>query len=160
MSPTCGCACNVVMQTAELGSRDVEDEAAHVDNGGDDGFDNLMERRTCRTRSGRWTHPAMERLHVRQCQNHRGAQLHADASARGSARGSAPPHAEVALSGMQGSGDKVGKIRRSGNWTNAALQKAMDAVTDHGMKVKAAARAFDIPPSSLRDHLYGKTTSR
>ena len=36
----------------------------------------------------------------------------------------------------------------------------MDAMTDHGMKVKAAARAFDIPASSLRDHLYGKTTSR
>ena len=36
----------------------------------------------------------------------------------------------------------------------------MDAVTDHGMKVKAVVRAFDIPASSLRDHLYGKTTSR
>ena len=38
--------------------------------------------------------------------------------------------------------------------------KAMDVVTDHGMKVKAVARAFNIPASSLRDHLYGKTTSR
>ena len=36
----------------------------------------------------------------------------------------------------------------------------MDAVTDHGMKVKAVARAFGIPGSSLRDHLYGKITSK
>ena len=54
----------------------------------------------------------------------------------------------------------MGKRWRSRNWTDATLQKAMDAVTDHGMKVKVAARAFDIPASSLRDHLYGKTTSR
>ena len=50
--------------------------------------------------------------------------------------------------------------RQSGNWIDVTLQKAMDAVTDHGMKVMATVRAFDIPASSLRDHLYGKTTSR
>ena len=36
----------------------------------------------------------------------------------------------------------------------------MDVVIDTGMKVKAAARAFGIPPTSLRDHLYDKTTSK
>ena len=36
----------------------------------------------------------------------------------------------------------------------------MDGMTDHDMKVKAVARAFDIPARSLKDHLYGKTTSR
>ena len=61
---------------------------------------------------------------------------------------------------MQGGEEKVGKRRRSGNWTDATLQKGMDVVIDHSMKQKAVARAFDIPASSLRDHLYGKTTSR
>ena len=147
------------MQTEDPRGRNVDDEAAPVDSTGDDDFDNLMKRRIHRTRSGRRTRLAIERLHVRQCDNPGpgcGAQLRTDASAGGSA----PAHVEVAQLGMQGGGDKVGKRQRSGNWTDATLQKAMDVVTDHGMKVKAAARAFDIPASSLRDHLYGKTTSR
>ena len=61
---------------------------------------------------------------------------------------------------MQGSRHKVGSHRRSGNWMDATLQKAMDVITNHGMKMKGVARAFDIPASSLRDHLYGKTTSK
>ena len=36
----------------------------------------------------------------------------------------------------------------------------MDKITDEGMKLKVAAKIFGIPSSSLRDHLYGKTTSR
>jgi hypothetical protein len=36
----------------------------------------------------------------------------------------------------------------------------MDAVTDHGMKVRTAARTFGIPPTSLRDHLYGKVVGK
>jgi hypothetical protein len=36
----------------------------------------------------------------------------------------------------------------------------MDAVTDHGMKVRTAARSFGIPLTSLRDHLYGKVVGR
>jgi hypothetical protein len=36
----------------------------------------------------------------------------------------------------------------------------MDVVTDHGMKVRTAARTFGIPPTSLRDHLYGKVVGR
>ena len=69
-------------------------------------------------------------------------------------------HGEAVQLGMQGGGEKVGKPQRSGNWTDATLQKAMDAVIDHDMKVKAAAWGFDIPASSLKDRLYGKTTSR
>ena len=36
----------------------------------------------------------------------------------------------------------------------------MNAVTDQRMKVKAALRTFKIPATSLRNHLYGKTTTR
>ena len=50
--------------------------------------------------------------------------------------------------------------RRSGNWMDTTLQKAMDVVIDHDMKKNAVVRAFDILATSLRDHLYGKTISR
>ena len=50
--------------------------------------------------------------------------------------------------------------RRTGNWTDAALSNALDAITDDGMKVNAASRKFGITASSLRDHLLGKTRSR
>ena len=61
--------------------------------------------------------------------------------------------------GVHGGGKKVPQHRQSGTLIDEALQKAMDAVTDHSMKVKTATRAFGIPGSSLRDHLYEKTTS-
>ena len=50
--------------------------------------------------------------------------------------------------------------KRNGNWTNAQLRRAMDAITDQGMKVRTAARTFGVPNTSLRDHLYGKTIGR
>jgi hypothetical protein len=53
-----------------------------------------------------------------------------------------------------------GPAQKKGTWTNATLKQAMDAITDHGMKVRTAARTFGIPPTSLRDHLYGKVVGR
>ena len=50
--------------------------------------------------------------------------------------------------------------RKNGNWINQQLEKAMDVITDEGMKVRKASRTFGIPVSSLRDHLYGKTIGR
>ena len=50
--------------------------------------------------------------------------------------------------------------KKTGNWTDAALKAAIDAVTDQGMKVRCAARTFGIPPTSLRDHLFGKVVGR
>ena len=47
-----------------------------------------------------------------------------------------------------------------GSWTDETLHAAMDKITDQGMKLKVAAKIFGIPSSSLRDHLYGKTTCR
>jgi hypothetical protein len=55
---------------------------------------------------------------------------------------------------------RKGLAKKTGNWTNATLKQAMDAVIDHGMKVRTAARSFGIPPTSLRDHLYGKVVRR
>ena len=50
--------------------------------------------------------------------------------------------------------------RKTGLWTDAALEKAMNAVIDDGMAIRAASRTFGVLCSSLRDHLYGKTTCR
>ena len=61
---------------------------------------------------------------------------------------------------IQGGRQKLAPCQRSRKWMDATLQIAMDAIIDHGMKMKAATLAFDIPATSLRDHLYGKITSR
>ena len=50
--------------------------------------------------------------------------------------------------------------QRTGSWIDETLHEAMDKITDKGMKLKVAAKIFGIPSSSLRDHLYGRTTSR
>ena len=55
---------------------------------------------------------------------------------------------------------KKGPTKKTGNWTNAILEQAMDVFIDHGMKVRIAARLFGIPPTSLRNHLYGKVVGR
>jgi hypothetical protein len=68
--------------------------------------------------------------------------------------------APVDLHSGSSSPRRRGQAKKTGNWTNATLKQAMDAVTDQGMKVRAAARTFGIPPTSLRDHLYGKVVGR
>ncbi len=50
--------------------------------------------------------------------------------------------------------------KKTGNWTNAQLKAALDAITDDGMKVRVASRTFGIPPSSIRNHLYGRVQRR
>ena len=50
--------------------------------------------------------------------------------------------------------------QRTRPWTDETLHAAMDKITDEGMKLKVATKIFGIPSSSLRDHLYGKTTCR
>ena len=57
------------------------------------------------------------------------------------------------------------RIRRNqpkkiGNWTNAQLKAALDAITDDGMKVREASRTFGILPLSSRDHFYGRVQGR
>ena len=52
-----------------------------------------------------------------------------------------------------------GKIKTRGNWTNDFLTKALDCY-DLGFKFSDCAKTFNIPKSSLRDHLSGKTTTK
>lgn len=49
--------------------------------------------------------------------------------------------------------------RKNGNWSTASLEAALRAL-DAGYKLREVARHFDIPPSSLSDHAYGKTVNR
>ncbi len=50
-------------------------------------------------------------------------------------------------------------ITRS-KWTNEALEEAMDAIENGKTSLKKASRHWNIPLTSLFDHLYGKTSSR
>ena len=46
---------------------------------------------------------------------------------------------------------------KNGNWTNAQLEKALSAITDDGLKIREAARLYNTPATSLRNHLWGTT---
>ena len=50
--------------------------------------------------------------------------------------------------------------RKTGMWTDAALENALNSITDDGMTIRQASKLYGIPTSSIRDHLYGRTTSR
>lgn len=49
--------------------------------------------------------------------------------------------------------------RKTGTWSTEALESTIAAV-EASAKIKTAARYYDIPASSLTDHLYGRTLSR
>ena len=49
--------------------------------------------------------------------------------------------------------------RKTGTWSTEALESAIAAI-EAGAKIKTTARYYDIPASSLTDHLYGRTLSR
>ena len=49
---------------------------------------------------------------------------------------------------------------KNSQWINEQLKNAMNAVTDQGMKLRAASRVFGVPATLLRDHLYGTTITR
>ena len=51
------------------------------------------------------------------------------------------------------------KRKKTGQWSDATLKAAI-SVVEAGGNIKTTARYFDIPPSSLADHVYGKTLSR
>ena len=51
-------------------------------------------------------------------------------------------------------------MKKTFDWTNAVLKQAMDAITDHGMKVRVVAHTIGIPISSLTNHLYGRVMGR
>jgi len=52
------------------------------------------------------------------------------------------------------------QLKKNGNWTDEQLEKALSAITDDGLKIREAARVFNIPATSLRNHLWGTTNGR
>ena len=50
--------------------------------------------------------------------------------------------------------------KKTGTWTDAALENALNSITNDGMTIRQASKLYGIPTSSIRDHLYGRTTSR
>ena len=52
------------------------------------------------------------------------------------------------------------KKGRKNQWTNEQLEAAMKDVKSKQLSASAAARKYGIPPSTLRDHLSGKSTKR
>jgi hypothetical protein len=53
-----------------------------------------------------------------------------------------------------------GAVKKTCIWIDATLKQTMNAITDHGMKVRVDARTFGIPTSTLMDHLYGIVMGR
>ena len=49
---------------------------------------------------------------------------------------------------------------KNGKWFDETLGKAMNVVTDHGMKLRVALRVYEIPTNSFKDQLYGKTRTK
>jgi hypothetical protein len=52
------------------------------------------------------------------------------------------------------------KITLRGQWTNDTLQEAISAVRHGAMTLRQAGRHYNIPPSSLSDHMTGRITKR
>ena len=50
--------------------------------------------------------------------------------------------------------------KKNGNWTDAQLEQALSGITDDGLKIREAARVYNIPATSLRNHLWGTTSGR
>ena len=49
--------------------------------------------------------------------------------------------------------------KKNGNWSTADLEKAIEAI-EGGAKIATAARAVNIPVSTVREHLFGKSKGR
>jgi hypothetical protein len=49
---------------------------------------------------------------------------------------------------------------RKGMWTNEALEKAMDVIERKTHSIRRASKSWNIPMSSLVDHLNRKTRSK
>ena len=52
------------------------------------------------------------------------------------------------------------RVKRCGNWSDASLRHAIDVITDCALKLKITSRIFEVPATSLHDHLYGKTRTK
>jgi hypothetical protein len=64
-----------------------------------------------------------------------------------------------AAAGHRGPVRNQRKQARTGTWNNAILKASISAV-ERGGRLKTVARYFDIPPTSLSDHLHGRILGR
>ena len=69
-----------------------------------------------------------------------------------------PPDSQRSAIGVP-SGHASRSRKRTGLWTDSQLQAAIAAI-DAGNRISTVARDFDIPASSLRDHINGRTLQR
>ena len=67
--------------------------------------------------------------------------------------------ADTRVRGDQVSGRTM-QTKKTRSWTDLALENALNSITDDGMSIREASKLYGIPNSSIRDHLYGRTTSR
>ena len=54
----------------------------------------------------------------------------------------------------------TGKALKINAWIDESLASALNVTTDEGMRLREASTVFGISTSFIRDHLYGRTTSR
>ena len=160
----------------EASSDDHDATSGGSDNRSDTDFDTAMQRRRPYRCEGRWHRPAQVHIHHRRAENlhgshgedhHAAVETRSRRMRRSAALGVVGMPAPSGSVGVAGRGDvptaaklATPRRRRTGNWADAVLSNALDAITDNGMKVNAASRKFGIPASFLRDHLLGKTRSR
>jgi transposase-like protein len=56
--------------------------------------------------------------------------------------------------------NKCNPLITKGKWISEALEEAMDAIENGTTSLRKASKDWNIPLSSLFDHLYGKTRFR
>jgi hypothetical protein len=54
-------------------------------------------------------------------------------------------------------GNRCNPLITRGKWTSEALKEAMDAIENGTTSLRKASRHWNIPLTSLSNHLYGKT---
>ena len=50
--------------------------------------------------------------------------------------------------------------KKTSNWIDKSLENALNSITDGSMNFREASRVYGIPTTSIKDHLYGRMTSR
>jgi len=71
-----------------------------------------------------------------------------------------PPSCGQKLARKQRRINKCDFLITRGKWTNEALEEAMDAIENGTTSLKKVSRHWNIPFTSLSDHLYGKIRSK
>ena len=51
-------------------------------------------------------------------------------------------------------------MKKTETWIDLPLENALNSITNDSMSFREASKLYGIPTNSIRDHLYGRTTSR